>query len=84
MLPHITKILIIGWQAKEAHFLDMLRLKLPRLNGVMVVGRNASDAGETLKYFLPEIRYMPPYYYVGKGGFTDFVVNREGDDFFKV
>jgi hypothetical protein len=83
MLPHITKILIIGWQAKEAHFLEMLRLKLPLLNGVMVVGGSASDAEGTLKYFLSEIRYIPPHHYVGEGGFTDFIVNQEGHGFFK-
>jgi hypothetical protein len=83
MLTHITKILIIGWQAKEAHFLEMLRLKLPLLNGVMVVGGSASDAEGALKYFLSEIRYIPPHHYVGEGGFTDFIVNQEGHGFFK-
>ncbi len=29
LLPSVTKILIVGWQAKEAHFLQMLRNKLP-------------------------------------------------------
>jgi hypothetical protein len=83
MLPHITKILIIGWQAKEAHFVGMLRSRLPKLRHVMVVGANTSDAGGTLKYFLVEIRLDVPYQSVGQGGFTDFIVNREGDRFFK-
>jgi hypothetical protein len=83
MLPHVTKILIIGWQAKEAHFLRMLQLNLPKLRHVMVVGASASDAEETLKYFLGEIRLWIPSQFVGQGGFTSFIVNQEGDDFFK-
>jgi hypothetical protein len=83
MLPHITKILIIGWQAKEAHFLRMLRSNLPKLRQVMVVGANASDAQRTLKYFLGEIRLHIPNSYAGQGGFTSFIVNREGEGFFK-
>ena len=31
LLPQVTKILIIGWQASEAHFLEMLRCNPPRL-----------------------------------------------------
>jgi len=83
MRPLVTKILIIGWQAREAHFLDMLRMKLPRLNSVMVVGRNALDAQGILKHFMPEIRYMAPNIYVGQGGFTDFIITQEGYNFFK-
>jgi hypothetical protein len=83
MLPHITKILIIGWQAKEAHFLRMLRSGLPKLRHVMVVGANAPDAQGTLKYFLGEIGLDLQSPFVGRGGFTDFVVNQEGYDFFK-
>jgi hypothetical protein len=29
LLPRVTKILIIGWQGKEAHFLKLLRERLP-------------------------------------------------------
>ena len=83
MLPHITKILIIGWQAKEAHFLRMLQSNLPKLSHVMVVGQNATDADGTLKYFQTEIRLDVPSKFVGQGGFTEFIVNREGDRFFK-
>jgi len=83
MLPHITKILVIGWQAKEAHFLRMLRSSLPRLSHVMVVGGNESDARGTLKYFMSEIGLSIPNATVGQGGFTSFVVNQEGRSFFE-
>jgi len=85
MLDNVTKILIIGWQAREAHFLQMLKPKLPLLRQIMVVGANAPDAEKVLRYFLEEIgkRILPLNRYVGQGGFTDFIVNQEGQDFFK-
>jgi hypothetical protein len=85
MLPHVTKVLIIGWQAKEAHFLRMLRSKLPNLKHVMVVGADATDAKGTLKYFVGEIgQYVASQNQsVGQGGFTDFIVNEEGLPFYR-
>jgi hypothetical protein len=82
MLPRVTKILVIGWQAKEAHFLGMLRNHLPSLRNVMVVGADERDAQSTLRYFLEEIRIQPFAFPVARGGFTDFIVNHEGDSFF--
>jgi hypothetical protein len=85
MLDKVTKILIIGWQAKEAHFLQMLNRKLPLLQQVMVVGANAQDAEKILQYFLKEIgkHILPHNRYVGQGGFTHFIVTQEGHDFFR-
>lgn len=87
MLPSVTKILIIGWQAREAHFLKMLRGMLPKLQRVMVVGAHAPDAKDTLIRFLDQIQlpYDPQSsnYSVAQGGFTSFVVNREGDEFLR-
>jgi hypothetical protein len=83
MLLEITKILIIGWQAKEAHFLGMLRSNLPRLQHVMVVGADGVDATKTLRYFSSEIRMSAAHQSTGQGGFTSFVVNREGSRFFQ-
>jgi len=89
MLDNITKILIIGWQAREAHFLQMLKPKLPLLRQVMVVGANRLDAEEILRYFLEAIgkqignQILSRNLYTGQGGFTDFIVNEEGLDFFK-
>ena len=82
-LPSVTKILIIGWQAREAHFLQLLRSNLPMLRHVMVVGRDSADAEQTRSNFATEIRKaLPPdNRYVGQGGFTQFVVNREGQFF---
>ncbi|MFZ3201654.1 MAG: SIR2 family protein [Candidatus Acidiferrales bacterium] len=82
MLPHITKILIIGWQAKEAHFLRMLQSKVPNLRHVMVVGENEADAGRTLMHFSEEIGIRSDDF-VGRGGFTDFIVKQEGHNLFR-
>jgi hypothetical protein len=85
MLDRVTKILIIGWQAREAHFLGMLKHKLPLLRQVMVVGANAANAEKTLLYFAGEIAkgMASENCFVGQGGFTDFIVSQEGQDFFK-
>jgi len=85
MLDSVTKILIIGWQAREAHFLQMLKNKLPRLGQIMVVGANAMDAEKVLLYFAGEIGkgMASENCFIGQGGFTDFIVNQEGHDFFK-
>jgi len=88
MLDNVTKILIIGWQAREAHFLQMLKPKLPLLRQVMVVGANKEDAEKILLYFLKEIgkqignQILSRNLYTGQGGFTDFIVNQEGQEFF--
>lgn len=85
MLPRITKILIIGWQAREAHFLQILHRQLPRLRSIMVVGANEDDAGATLKHFIGEIGYGGLAYrqtvFVAQGGFTNFVISHEGEQF---
>jgi hypothetical protein len=61
MLPHVTKILIIGWQAKEAHFLKLLREKLPiggitQITHLQVVGRDPTEASSISKQFIADIR----------------------------
>jgi hypothetical protein len=81
MLPLITKILIIGWQAKEAHFLRMLLFRVPNLKHLMVVGADENDARNTFAYFCSQLE-ISPVEFVGRKGFTDFIVNQEGHIFF--
>ncbi len=90
MLPYITKILIIGWQGKEAHFTQMLRRKLASVRHVMVVGRNESDSREVLTRFLVDVdraelgqNTTASARFLGNGGFTHFIVNHEGEEFFR-
>src|SRR5260370_10935401 len=54
LLPQIKRILIIGWQGKEAHFLQLLRAKLrtggvTQLEYLQVVGKEYRDATEIAK-----------------------------------
>jgi hypothetical protein len=83
LLPSVTKILIIGWQAHEAHFLQILRsgLNKERLNHIMVVGKDSQGASSILTYFADQIGHLPPNNSVASWGFSQFVVNREGASF---
>ena len=89
LLPSVTKILIIGWQAREAHFLQMLRQKLPmggrRVEHMLVVGKNSDDAKATLHFFASELGqsgYKQSHSYANEG-FSQFVANREGEAFLR-
>jgi len=84
-LPSVTKILIIGWQAREAHFLQLLRTKLINLAHLIVVGSNFSDSEGILEYFAQQIGQTPSPLsrYFGQGGFTHFVANQEGEAFLR-
>jgi hypothetical protein len=90
LLPSVTKILIIGWQAREAHFLQMLRERLPRrgqpvAQQILVVGKNSADAKATLHFFASELGqsgYNQSHSYASEG-FSQFVANREGEAFLR-
>jgi len=83
LLPAVTKILIVGWQAREAHFLQMLRSAVSwrGLTHLFVVGKNAEDARAILNYFAGELGRMPGNHSVAREGFSQFVVGGEGDTF---
>jgi hypothetical protein len=85
LLPSITKILIIGWQAREAHFLEMLRRGLTKdhLTHLLVVGGTSQYASATLTYFADQLGYLPPNHPVAQWGFSQFVINREGEGFLR-
>ncbi len=83
MQHHVTKVLIIGWQAKEAHFMQLLRSNESEPRRVMVVGANEPDAEMTRRVFLDGIGKDLPREIVGKGGFTDFITSQEGRGFFQ-
>jgi hypothetical protein len=88
-LPSVTKILIIGWQAKEAHFLEMLRDKLPRagreLEHILVVGKDADDSKAILHRFAAELGqsgYNTKHGYTNVG-FSQFVASGELEAFLR-
>ena len=80
-LGKVTKILIVGWRATERHFLDLLNGsgigKIP----VQVVAANKPEAEEVLGRFTAG-RSFPGE--AVEGGFTDYVVSRASERFFKM
>lgn len=66
--------------------MQILRSHLGRLTYLMVIGKDADDAERALKNVAIEIGKGRPSdnWSVGNAGFTQFVVNRDGDEFFKV
>lgn len=84
LLRNVTKILIIGWQAREAHFAGILKSHLSGRVRVLVVSGNQEEGKKILDYFNNQVGYKASHdSEVSTGGFTDFVVNRQGDEFFK-
>jgi len=61
LLPRVRKILIIGWRAKEEHFLNLLRENLPKggltqITHLQVVGRDTREATNISEQFIADIR----------------------------
>jgi len=89
VLPQITKILIIGWQGKEAHFLKLLREKLStggpsQLTHLQVVGSNSEEAGRISKQFIMDIRREVKTVRIHPTqGFSQFVRQEQVGFFFK-
>jgi hypothetical protein len=85
LLPHVTKVLIIGWQAREAHFIELLKSNLATVKHIMVVSESFNDAKSILDYFIQQIgpKAAGVTGHLKPGGFTDFVVNRQGDEFLR-
>jgi hypothetical protein len=89
LLPRVTQILIIGWRGKEAHFLNLLRQKLPtggltQIRHLQVVGRDPAEVENISKQFLADIDRrvwkLPAFH---AQGFSDFVRQEQVGFFFK-
>ena len=92
LLPSITRILIIGWQAKEAHFLKLLREKLPKggitqITHLQVVGRDSKEAAKISEQFIAdigrEVKKLPTAAPAPAQGFSNFVRQGQVGFFFK-
>jgi hypothetical protein len=90
LLPHITKILVIGWRATEEHFLGMLGNRLTGLKaGVqlyIVAGPkplNSELPGEDVKVRICRalMNNLPSSPVIDPGGFTDFILSRRVEQF---
>lgn len=78
VLPHVTKTLIVGWQAKEAHFLKLLREKLPKggvtqITHLQVVAKDSADAGHISKQFIADIDRRVQKLDPSQGSFCKYV-----------
>jgi hypothetical protein len=61
LLPNVTKVLVIGWPATEADFLNMLRTELSGAPELMLVSGDRTSADETLRNLDPsQARYPSP------------------------
>jgi hypothetical protein len=89
LLPRVTKILIIGWRGKEAHFLNLLRENLPKggltqITHLQVVGRDTAEVENISKEFLADIdRRVLKLPAVHAQGFSNFVRQEQVGFFFK-
>ena len=78
-IPKTTKLLMIGWRAMEAHFLKLLADGVKHKLRVMAVAGNLEKARESVT----NLRNAGIDFdsIESGGGFTDFILNREGDEF---
>lgn len=89
LLARVRKILIIGWQGKEAHFLTVLRDKLPsggltQLSHLQVVGKDPAESSNISKRFAEQIGRNVMHIYAGPiEGFSNFVRREQVGFFFK-
>jgi hypothetical protein len=79
----VSRLLLIGWRATEEPFLRLLRENLPMDQlRVMVVAGGWKEANETIQRIrragIKADEFLP-----ASAGFSDFIINREGEDFLK-
>ena len=81
LIPRVTKLLTVGWRAREAHFLELLAEKLEGHVRVLAVAggkEGADEAIENLGRAGIKGEFTP-----ADGGFSEFVVNRAADEFLR-
>ena len=81
LIPSVTKLLMIGWRATEAHFLKLLAENLQGRVRVLAVAdgqEGANEAIENLRRAGINGEFTP-----ADGGFSEFVVNGWADAFLR-
>jgi hypothetical protein len=79
-LQHTTKILIIGWRATDAPFLELLKAHLPLHIKIMSVGGRSEEAEKIMERFnVVGIRRI--HFSCSEWGFTDFILSGEAESF---
>ena len=80
-LPKITKVLLIGWRATEQHFLNLLRESLTSGVPLYAVAADRQKAEEVLETIeRADVRVAGR---ASEGGFSDFIVSREAEEFLR-
>lgn len=81
-IPQVTKLLVIGWRATEVTFLQLLAERFgPDVRTMVVAGSSVGAEEVSTKLVHAGIAGN---YFVSPGGFTDFVVTPQADDFLKI
>lgn len=78
-IPHVEKLMVVGWRAAEIPFLNLLAENLSGPIQGLVVSGNYDAATETADRL--SSAGVVGHYTVTDGEFTDLVVNRQADDF---
>lgn len=79
-LPEVERLLVVGWQGTDAHFLKLLHDRgRQNIRGLVVAGHPqlARQVINSLKAGLDR----PGEFREGQGGFTDFMVRHEAEAF---
>lgn len=79
LIPEIDRLLVVGWRGAEQHFLRLLVQNLNHEVRGLVVAGSVQAAEETIENI--KRLNIRGEFQCARGGFTEFVVNREGDDF---
>lgn len=51
LLPHVTKVLIVGWRGMEEHFLELVRRAKSQIHSVFVVSGSEAEARDVAQRF---------------------------------
>jgi hypothetical protein len=81
LIPKTTKLLMIGWRAMEAHFLKLMADGIRHRVAVLAISGSLDDARQSvvnLRNAGIETEAIE-----SPSGFTEFIVNREGDEFLR-
>jgi hypothetical protein len=83
LLPQVTEILVIGWRATEAHFLERMKANIRRGAQLYIVAGPDRRQGEDIQVRIcRELPNNPPNFVaVDPGGFTDFILSRRAEQF---
>ncbi|MGA7760709.1 MAG: hypothetical protein WCA59_03105 [Candidatus Binataceae bacterium] len=83
-IKQATKLLIIGWRGMEDHFLRLLAENLVSGISIMAINGRADEAKQTLhRIGKAGVKFDAVPSTPMKVGFSDFIVQRIGDDFLK-